>query len=263
MPPAAAGRGVRIAAGLASLPKLADCAADGYLSAECVDAVVRGITLIDTRAAAALSDDDRSLVESELLTQAFSGATPAEISDHARSIAVRVAATDQDAVPAADDAPLITVHTRVTEEGRIGEKFLSMIDERSCPRPEPDGAEDRRGAAQRRADGLELLLDQAAIGAAMTTAGAPKSWSPSPLIALIRRACRRWGRSQHRQRGGCRVTAGWPRSSSTARGCRCGWAHETTVPAPSAASDHRARSVLCEKRCPRGTYTGPSHRALG
>ena len=137
--------------------------------------MVRGITLIDTRAAAALSDDDRSLVESELLTQAFSGATPAEINDHARSIAVRVAATDQDAVPAADDAPLNTAHTRVTEEGRIGEKFLSMIDERSCPRPEPDGAEDRRGAAQRRADGLELLLDQAAIGAAMTTAGAPRT----------------------------------------------------------------------------------------
>ncbi|MFT4394873.1 DUF222 domain-containing protein [Gordonia lacunae] len=185
MPPAAAGRGVRIAAGLASLPKLADCAADGYLSAECVDAMVRGISLIDTRAPAALSDDDRSVFETELLTQAFSGATPAEINDHARRIAVRVAATDPDTVPAADDASLNTVHTRVTEEGRvaitadvtavIGEKFLSMIDERSCPRPEPDGADDRRGVAQRRADGLELLLDQAAIGAAMTTAGAPRT----------------------------------------------------------------------------------------
>ncbi|WP_055474461.1 HNH endonuclease signature motif containing protein [Gordonia sp. HS-NH1] len=185
MPPSVAHRGVRIAGSLALLPKVADCAADGYLSAECVDAVVRGIALIDKRAAAPLSDDDRRVFETELLTQAFSGATPAEIDTGARGIAVRVAAADPDTVPAADDASLNTVHTRVTEEGRvaisadvtavIGEKFLSMIDERSGPRPEPDGAEDRRCVAQRRADGLELLLDQAAIGAAMTTAGAPRT----------------------------------------------------------------------------------------
>ncbi|MFE0749959.1 DUF222 domain-containing protein, partial [Gordonia sp. NPDC058843] len=185
MPPAAAHRGARIAGGLGALPKVADCAAEGYLSAECVDAVVRGIAVIGRRAAAALSDDDRTLFESELLTQAFSGATPAEIDTHARSIAMRVADADPDAVAAADDASLNTVHTRVTEEGRvvisgdvtavIGEKFLSMIDERSGPRPEPDGAEDRRSVGERRADGLELLLDQAAIGAAMTTAGAPRT----------------------------------------------------------------------------------------
>ena len=182
LPPTAAHRGARIAAGLGSLPKVADCAADGYLSAECVDAVVRGIASIAKQAAPALTDDDRSVFESELLAQAFSGATPAEINTHARSIAMRVAVDDPHAVAAADDASLNTVHTRVTDEGRvaitadvtavIGEKFLSMIDERSCPRPESDGAQDRRDAGQRRADGLELLLDQAAVGAAMTTAGA-------------------------------------------------------------------------------------------
>ena len=185
MPPAAAHRHVRIAGGLGLVPKVADCAAEGYLSAECVDAVIRGITLVDKRSASALSDDDRSTFESELLAQAFSGATPAQIDDHARGIAIRVADTDPAAVPAADDASLNTVHTHITEEGRvaitgdvtavIGEKFVSMIDERSCPRPEPDGAADRRGAAERRADALELLLDQAAIGAAMTTAGAPRT----------------------------------------------------------------------------------------
>ena len=185
MPPTAAHRGARIATGLKSLPKVADCAADGYLSAECVDAVVRGIAVIAVIAATALSDDDLAAFESELLAQAFSGATPAEIITHARSIAMRVADDDPNAVAAADDASLNTVHTRVTDEGRvaisadvtavIGEKFLSMIDERSCPRPEPDGAADRRDAGQRRADGLELLLDQAAIGAAMTTAGAPRA----------------------------------------------------------------------------------------
>ncbi|MGW6035921.1 DUF222 domain-containing protein [Gordonia terrae] len=185
MPPSIAHRGARIGAGLASLPKLADCAADGYLSAECVDAVVRGITLIDKSSTSTLSDDDRQLFETELLTQAFSGATPAEIDTHARGIAMGVAEADPGTVPAADDASLNTVHTRVTEEGRvaitgdvtavIGEKFLSMIDERSGPRPEPDGAEDRRSVGERRADGLELLLDQAAIGAAMTTAGTPRT----------------------------------------------------------------------------------------
>lgn len=166
MPPAVAHRGVRIAGGLASLPKLADCAADGYLAVECVDAVVRGIASIDKRSAAGLSDDDWQLFETELLTQAFSGATPAEIDTHTRSIAMRVADENPDAVPAADDASLNTVHTRVTEEGRvaitgdvtavIGEKFLSMIDERSGPRPEPDGAEDRRSVGERRA----LLLPE-------------------------------------------------------------------------------------------------------
>ncbi|AFR50677.1 HNH endonuclease [Gordonia sp. KTR9] len=185
MPPTVAHRGVRIADSMASLPKLADCAADGYLSAECVDAVVRGIGFIDKRSVAGLSDDEREVFETELLTQAFSGATPAEIDTHARSIAVRVANEDPNAVAAADDASLNMVHARVTEEGRvgisadvtavIGEKFLSMIDERSGPRPEPNGAEDRRGVGQRRADGLELLLDQAAIGAAMTSVGAPRT----------------------------------------------------------------------------------------
>ncbi|PKZ64610.1 HNH endonuclease, partial [Gordonia terrae] len=110
---------------------------------------------------------------------------PAEIDTHARTIAIGVADENPDAVPAADDASLNTVHTRVTDEGRvaitgdvtavIGEKFLTMIDERSGPRPEPDGTDDRRSVGERRADGLELLLDQAAIGAAMTTAGAPRT----------------------------------------------------------------------------------------
>ncbi|GAB46225.1 hypothetical protein GOTRE_149_00010 [Gordonia terrae NBRC 100016] len=185
IPPAAAHRYVRIAGGVESVPKVGDCAAEGYLSAECVDAVIRGLALIDKRSATALSDDERCGYESELLAQAFSGATPTEIDGHARGIAQRVADTDPSTVPAADDASLNTVHTHITEEGRvaitgdvtavIGEKFVSMIDERSCPRPEPDGATDRRGAAERRADALELLLDQAVIGAAMTTAGAPRT----------------------------------------------------------------------------------------
>ena len=235
MPPAAAHRYVRIARGLESVPKVGDCAAEGYLSAECVDAVVRGIASIAKQAAPALTDDDRSEFESELLAQAFSGATPAQIDDHARGIAIRVAATVPSIVAAADDASLNTVHTRITEDGRvaiagdvtavIGEKFVSMIDERSCPRPEPDGAADRRGAAERRADALELLLDQAAIGAAMTTAGAPRTQLMVTIPADGTDPARLpWtGQCRHRRHGDCRVMAGWPISSSTTMGCRCGW----------------------------------------
>ena len=62
MPPAAAHRYVRIAGGLESVPKVADCAAEGYLSAECVDAVIRGLALIDKRSATTLSDDDRRVL---------------------------------------------------------------------------------------------------------------------------------------------------------------------------------------------------------
>ena len=236
MPPVAAHRFVRIAGGLESVPKVADCAAEGYLSGECVDAVIRGLALIDKRSARELFDDDRSGYESELLAQAFSGATPAQIDDHARGIATRLAATDPSIVAAADDASLNTLHTRITDEGRvaivgdvtavIGEKFVAMIDERSCPRPEPDGAADRRGVAERRADALELLLDQAAIGAAMTTAGAPRTQLLVTIPADGTDPARLpWtGQCRHRRHGDCRVMAGWPISSSTTKACPCEWA---------------------------------------
>ncbi|MET4165878.1 hypothetical protein ABID74_001289 [Gordonia terrae] len=239
MPPAVAHRGVRIAGGLASLPKLADCAAEGYLAVECVDAVVRGIALINRVAAAALSDGERQLFETELLTQAFSGATPAEIDTHSRSIAMRVAEADPGTVSAADDASLNTLHTRVTDEGRvaitgdvtavIGDKFLSMIDERSCPRPEPDGAEDRRSVGERRA----LLL--------------PEVRAKRASKGLVRCVAKPFEARRPRRRG-CAVADG---------------DDETTVPAPSAPGDHRPGCVLCEMWCPRCTYAGASHRALG
>lgn len=183
--PAVAHRSVRIGAGIDSLPKLGACAADGYLATECVDAVVRGMTIIEKRTPTDLSDDDRERYESELLARAFSGATPTEIADHARTISHRIQVTADDAIPGAEDSSLNAVNSHITDDGRveikadvtavIGEKFLSMIDERSCPRPEPDGSEDRRTREQRWADGFELLLDQAAIGATLDTSGTPRT----------------------------------------------------------------------------------------
>ncbi len=183
--PAVASRIMRSVDGLPALPALARHAADGRLSSEVVDAIVRGMNHIDKRSATAISDDERSEYEIELIGQALSGATPTQVLEHARTIANTLANATDTGIPAADDASLNTVHAHTTDDGRVdlradltqtvGEKFLAMIDERSCPRPEPDGADDRRTAEQRRADAFELILDQAALGASIDSIGSPRT----------------------------------------------------------------------------------------
>ncbi|UPW11680.1 HNH endonuclease [Gordonia terrae] len=183
--PAAAHRTMRSVDALPTLPAVARHAADGRLTSEIVDAIVRGLNVIEKRCGEALSDDDMSSYELEILTQALSGATPTEVLKHARAIANSLADASDTGVPAADDAALNSVNAHTTDDGRVdirvdvtqvvGEKFLSMIDERSCPRPEPDGAEDRRTAEQRRADAFELILDQAAFGATLDSVGSPRT----------------------------------------------------------------------------------------
>ncbi|UKO93367.1 HNH endonuclease [Gordonia amicalis] len=184
LPPAAATRTARIADHLGTLSKVETCAADGRLAGEVVDAVVRGMSTIEKRSPTQLSDDDHAIYETELLTQALSGATPTEIQKHAQTIGNTIA-DDQGGIPASDDRTLDTLSHHTTDDSRVeihanvtqvvGEKFIAMIDERSVPRPEPDGSPDRRSAAQIRADALEVLLDQAAAGAAMDTIGTPRT----------------------------------------------------------------------------------------
>ncbi|MBD0863168.1 DUF222 domain-containing protein [Gordonia sp. zg691] len=182
--PAVAARIVRSVDGLGRLPKVAGHAADGRFSAEIVDAIVRGVTHIDKRSPAQLSDDEISAFETELLTQALSGATPAEVKAQAHTLGNIVAEADG-GIPAAEDRSLNSVSHTLTDDGRveiaadvtkvIGEKFIAMIDERSTPRPEPDGADDRRSTGERLADAFEQILDDAAIGATVSTAGAPRT----------------------------------------------------------------------------------------
>ncbi|MCR5977907.1 DUF222 domain-containing protein [Gordonia jinghuaiqii] len=182
--PAAAARIVRIVNGLGRLSAVAGHAADGRLSAEIVDAIIRGIAHIEQRSPTNLSDDEVSVFETELLTQALSGATPAEVLARAHTLGNIVAEADG-GIPAAEDPALNSVSHILTDDGRVeiaadltqvvGEKFIAMIDQRSTPRPEPDGAEDRRSAGQRRADAFELILDHAALGATLDTAGAPRT----------------------------------------------------------------------------------------
>ncbi|ANY24488.1 HNH endonuclease [Gordonia terrae] len=183
--PAVAVRAMRSVDALHELPAVARHAADGRLSAEVADAIIRGLAQIDKRSPTALSDEDRAGYELALVGQGLSGATPAEVAKYARGIGNTIANASESGIPAADDASLNTVNAHITDDGRVeiradltqvvGEKFLSMIDERACPRPEPDGADDRRSAEQRRADAFELILDQAAIGATIDTVGSPRT----------------------------------------------------------------------------------------
>ncbi|MFE0749431.1 DUF222 domain-containing protein [Gordonia sp. NPDC058843] len=183
--PAAASRILRGIDGLPALPALARHAADGRLSAEIVDAVIRGMNHIEKRCSVTLSDENKDSHEIELLGQALSGATPTQVLEHARAIGNTLTDATDTSISAADDSSLNTVDAHTTDGGRIdiradltqtvGEKFLTMLDERSCPRPEPDGAADRRTAEQRRADAFELILDQAALGASIDSVGSPRT----------------------------------------------------------------------------------------
>lgn len=183
-PPAAATRFAHNATHLDTLCSTTGHAADARLPAETVDAITRGITTIARRCPTPLSDTTRHEYETDLLTQALSGATPAEIRTRAHTIATTLTDT-AGAIPACDDKNLDTLSHTITDDRRIdlranitqvvGEKLIAMIDERAIPRPEPDGSPDRRTADQRRVDALELLLDQAALGAATDTIGAPRT----------------------------------------------------------------------------------------
>lgn len=64
-PPAVATRAARIAENIGNLGKVEAYAADGRLSGEVVDAIVRGLSTIQKRSPTALSDHDRTIYETE------------------------------------------------------------------------------------------------------------------------------------------------------------------------------------------------------
>ena len=166
--PAAAARWLRIGTGLSGLDRTAGYFRDGFLSAEHIDAVVRGVSHVRGRSGGVMSDDVRSEVERKLVAHAISGAPPAEIGQIARTMGNEVA-EESGGVPAAEDASLNSLDYVVTSDGRLsgrfdvdavtGEKMISALDVWSRPRPEPDGSADARTPTQRRADALHQLLD--------------------------------------------------------------------------------------------------------
>ena len=177
--PGAAARWLRIGTGLAGLDRTAGYFRDGFLSAEHVDAIVRGISHVRSRSAGVMSDDFRSEVEGKLLAHAISGAPPAEIGRIARAVGNEVAG-EQGGVPAAEDTSLSTLDYVITDDGRLagrfdvdavtGEKMMSALDVWSRPRPEPDGSADTRTPTQRRADAPHQLLDCGGGGQALISA---------------------------------------------------------------------------------------------
>ncbi|WP_237421570.1 DUF222 domain-containing protein [Gordonia sp. SID5947] len=182
--PSTAQRFIRVAAGLELLPTLDAHAADGAVSGEHTDAIVRGINHIATRSPEPIDPTLRHNHVTDLLGHHFSGATPAEIMDRARTLGNQIAAATPDALPAAEDRVLNTLDHGTADDGRlrvradldaeVGEKFRAAIEELATPRPEPDGSPDARSTPRRQADALEALLDIAARGAG-DAASAPAS----------------------------------------------------------------------------------------
>lgn len=181
--PAVAARFQRIALASPDLPTLMAHAADGAISSEHVDAIVKGVGHIAKRSPEPVDDAARYEQVSDLLGQFFSGATPAEIAERAKTIGNQTAADTPGGLPAAEDRSLNSVTHGLDDDGRlqvhadldaeVGEKFSSAIEELAAPRPEPDGSPDARSVQQRQADALEALLDIAARGA--DTASAPRT----------------------------------------------------------------------------------------
>ncbi|BCI80691.1 DUF222 domain-containing protein [Mycobacterium sp. SMC-18] len=180
--PSVAERFIRVSAALSALPTLAAHAADGAISGEHVDAIVKGINHIRARAPGEVDEETRFGQVTDLLGQFFSGATPADIGARARRLGNRHAAAEG-GLPAAEDRSVNTADHRVTSDGRVqiradldaevGAKYIAAIEQGSAPRPEPDGSPDTRTAGRRRADALEAVLDIAARGG--DTAYAPRT----------------------------------------------------------------------------------------
>ena len=169
--PGVATRWIRIGRAISELPTLAAHAADGAVSGEHVDAIVKGIHHIAARAPNPVTDEERYTQVTDLVGQFFSGATPADIGKHARKVGNRIAGTEG-GLPAGEDRSINTVDVVVTSDGRVqghidvdgevGAKLLAAMEHGSAPRPEPDGSPDLRTAGRRRADALEAVLDAAA-----------------------------------------------------------------------------------------------------
>jgi len=176
--PSVAQRLVRVGAALPVLPTLAAHAADGAISGEHVDAIVKGINHIQARTPGEVDEEARFAQVTDLLGQFFSGATPADIDKRARRLGNRVAA--EGGLPASEDRSINTADHRITSDGRVqiradldaevGAKYIAAIEQGAAPRPEPDGSPDTRAAGRRRADALEAVLDIAARGGDVASA---------------------------------------------------------------------------------------------
>ncbi|NDZ95016.1 hypothetical protein G3I13_07550 [Streptomyces sp. SID6673] len=107
--PSVAQRYVRISGALALLPTLSAHAVDGAVPGEHVDAIVRGIDHIGKRSPEPIDDALRLNHVTDLLGQHFSGATPAEIIDRARTLGNVLGDHTPGGLPAAEDRSINTL----------------------------------------------------------------------------------------------------------------------------------------------------------
>ncbi len=202
--PGTAQRVRRIAGALDSVGTVSGYAADGAMSGEHVDAIVRGLDHIEKRSAEPVDDAARRAFASDLAGQYFSGLKPAEIFERARTLGNQIA-VDNDGLPAAEDRS-INALSLDRDDGRVrirgdldavtGERLITVIDALSAPQPQPDGSRDPRSPQQICADALETLLVMAERGAQLErseqaglrsaqTGGGPQVLPPVQLALTI------------------------------------------------------------------------------
>lgn len=186
MAPAAAYRAARLGGAGSTVPVVARGMRDGAVSAEFGDAVFAGLGFVAKRVE--LSPDDTARVTSALMVQT----TPKGVGAAARRWAIRLAPEEAPAGrgPAAEDLELNEMTLNQNQDGRVevtidldviaGEELSSALDPLSVPVPEPDGAEDRRSAARRRADGFAQI-----IRSYLARSERPESGGVLPHVTLI------------------------------------------------------------------------------
>ncbi|WP_328857402.1 HNH endonuclease [Williamsia herbipolensis] len=187
--PAVASRLIRLGRAAEVLPVLARHSRDGGLSAEHLDAVARGIDHVARRTEEPVESDLIIGLEHRLISQALSGATPAEITDAARAAAITHTPAEPPAIPIAEDPALNELGYHQGDDGRLhgtfdldvatGERLVTALDKPSRPRPHTGGDPDERPTARRRADGFGQLLELATRGLT------PDALSGAPATEIV------------------------------------------------------------------------------
>ncbi len=187
--PSAAHRYTRVGTAAVLLPATTRLQRLGAISIELTDAIGKGLTHIQRRTE--LTDDDRTRIEQQLLTQT----TPATVANKARHIAIaRTPGPGQPGaptIPAAENTDLNDMTLTQNDEGRItatldldvltGEELITALDPLTRPIPQPDGTPDPRPAPQRRADALGHVIRHYLHGYQRPTSG-----GVLPHVTLIR-----------------------------------------------------------------------------
>lgn len=186
MAPSAAYRSARIGRAGEAVPEVARGMRDGAVSAEFGDAVCSGLALVGKRVD--LTDDQSAEITRSLMVQS----TPKEVDHRARAWAISLApeGTADREVPVAEDVELNEMTLNQNEEGRIsvtldldavsGEELSAAIDPLTRPVPEPDGSNDRRPAARRRADALAQV-----VRTYLSRSDRPESGGVLPHVTLV------------------------------------------------------------------------------